>query len=247
MNVKRNDTILSCKFSKQFEELYVHLRSEEKRIYSDEEVAWLPDVEEDHIHKREWTIRQASCKKLTRYLRNKRRPLKILEVGCGNGWLSYHLSQLPHSNVLGIDVNLLELSQGERVFGAISNLRFLHGDLNSSLVELQKFDVIVFAASIQYFKFFHEVIQSALDLLNEKGEIHILDSHFYYETEIEAARQRSREYFHSKGFDCMSDFYFHHSLKELDEFHCSILYDPNSSINKFLKRKNSFHWICIRK
>lgn len=246
MNLERDDKIL-LKSANGFEELYIHLRAEENRMYSDEEVVWLPDIGEDHIHKKEWELRKSSCKKLLRYLRRKRRPLKILEVGCGNGWLSYQLSQMPYANVIGLDINLPELQQAARVFGAIPNLHFVHGDLYSGLAAIEKFDMIIFAASIQYFASFSDVMGTALKRLNEKGEVHILDSHFYAETEIEEAQQRSREYFHSKGFDEMNDFYFHHSLKELDEFNCTIVYNPRSAINRILNNKNPFYWVCIQK
>ena len=89
MNLERNYKTSFNNYLGEFEQLYIKLRNQEKRIYEDEEVAWLPDVSEDNIHKKEWRIRKASCQKLTHYLSSKKRALKILEVGCGNGWLSY--------------------------------------------------------------------------------------------------------------------------------------------------------------
>lgn len=241
MKIQANDKTLS----NEFESIYVDLRIDEKRMYTDEEVLWLPDVSEDHLHRNEWKIRKASCDKFTKYLLNKKKPLKILEVGCGNGWLSYHLSQVPNATVVGLDINLLEVQQAERVFAATSNLNFVHGDL--SALDHQQFDVIVFAASIQYFNSFSNIIRSALEKLNRGGEIHILDSHLYYQTELAQAKKRSREYFYNKGFNKMDDFYFHHTLKDLDEFKFQILHDPNSIINRVLKNGNPFHWICIKK
>lgn len=231
--------------SNEFEQLYIDLRIHEKRMYTDEEVMWLPDVGSDHVHRHEWKIRKTSCRKLTSYLVKKKKALRILEVGCGNGWLSYHLSQIPHSNVVGLDVNLFELQQANRVFAAVPNLHFIYGDLND--LKNDKFDVIVFAASIQYFQSCSNIVQFALSRLDEEAEIHIVDSHFYYETEVEDARHRSRKYFQSKGFGKMGGFYFHHTLKELDEFNFEILYNPNSLINRILKRGNPFHWVCIKK
>lgn len=241
MKIQANDKTLS----NEFESVYVDLRIDEKRMYTDEEVLWLPEVNEDHLHRSEWKIRKASCDKFTKYLLNKKKPLKILEVGCGNGWLSYHLSQVPNTIVVGLDINLLELQQGERVFAATANLKFVHGNLNA--LDQQQFDIIVFAASIQYFNSFSNIIRSALERLNSGGEIHILDSHLYYQTELAQAKKRSREYFYNRGFNKMDDFYFHHTLKDLDEFKFQILHDPNSIINRVLKKGNPFHWICIKK
>lgn len=244
MTVQIDDKHFSCS-SNGFEQLYIDLRIHEKRLYTDDEVMWLPDVSSDDVHSQEWKIRKASCRRLTRYLAAKKKALKILEVGCGNGWLSYHLSQIPGSNVVGLDVNFFELQQASRVFAATPNLRFIYGDLND--VQNDKFDIIVFAASIQYFRSFSDIIQSALTRLNTDAEIHIIDSHFYYQTELEAARQRSRQYFDSKGFDKMDGFYFHHTLKDLDDFNAEILYNPNSLINRILKKRSPFHWVCIKK
>lgn len=244
MTVQIDDKHVSSS-SKEFEQLYIDLRVREKRMYTDEEVMWLPDVSSDHVHRQEWKVRKASCQRLTRYLANKKKPLKILEVGCGNGWLSYHLSQIPHSNVVGLDVNFFELQQASRVFAATPNLCFIYGDLND--VQNDKFDIIVFAASIQYFRSFSDIMKLALIRLDTCGEIHIIDSHFYYQTEVEEARQRSRKYFDSKGFDKMDGFYFHHSLIDLDQFHAEILFNPNSLINRILKKRNPFHWVCIKK
>ena len=148
MNVRHYHRMLSTRSANEFESVYVDLRIAEKRMYSDEEVVWLPEVDEQHIHKKEWDIRKSSCKRLTRYLTNKKRPLKILEVGCGNGWLSYQLSQIPYSDVTGLDINQTEIRQAERVFAGITNLRFIYGELDARSLQLEKFDVVVFAASI---------------------------------------------------------------------------------------------------
>lgn len=245
MKFKNSDKAILRDCSNEFEQLYIDLRCHEDRLYTDEEVAWLPDIANDHVHKKEWEIRKTSCNQLIRYLRRKKRLAKILEVGCGNGWFSYQLSQIPKANVFGLDVNLVELQQAERVFNTIPNLHFIHGDLNS--VSAEKFDIIIFAASIQYFASVSVVIERALYLLNDQGEIHITDSHFYDDKDVEDARVRSYKYFHSKGFDRMDNFYFHHTLKELNGFNYAILRNPASIFNKIFKKKNPFHWICIRK
>ena len=73
MNFKSNDRIPHNHVSNEFEQLYIDLRCCEKRLYTDEEVTWLPDINEDHIHSKEWKIRKSSCEKLIRYLWNKNR------------------------------------------------------------------------------------------------------------------------------------------------------------------------------
>ena len=64
-----------------FEKLYIRLREQEGRIYTDEELANLPDISETHSHYAEWRIRKGSSEKLTAYLQKKNNPLDILEIG----------------------------------------------------------------------------------------------------------------------------------------------------------------------
>ena len=80
MNTLTIDTAIN-----QFEKLYLQLREKEKRIYTDEEVIALPEIAEGHPHYAEWQMRKQSAKRLVTYLQREQRPLKILEVGCGNG------------------------------------------------------------------------------------------------------------------------------------------------------------------
>lgn len=227
---------------KQFEQVYLQLRSKEKRIFPDEEVAWLPDVPEGHIHHKEWAFRRKSTRKLIRYLLAKKRPVKILELGCGNGWLSFQLSQLPEAQVMGVDINCFELEQARRVFGDLPNLRFFHGCLSD--LQDEKFDMIVFAASIQYFADLEAVIREALTRLHSGGEIHLIDSCFYYPNELTEARKRSKDYFISMGSEGMKQFYFHHTLDSLQPFKHSVLFNPRSMLNR-LFAKHPFYWIRI--
>src|SRR5215467_13900511 len=99
-----------------FEKNYIALRTREKRIYSDDELRTLPSVPTNHPHFKEWAIRKKSCDQFIRYLESKKTILSILEVGCGNGWLSYQLSRIPGSKVIAVDINLTELRQAARVF-----------------------------------------------------------------------------------------------------------------------------------
>jgi ubiquinone/menaquinone biosynthesis C-methylase UbiE len=231
---------------KHFEEAYISLRDKEHRIYSDEEVYLLPHVPKNHIHKEEWDVRKASCQRLTAYLQKKKKPLKILEVGCGNGWLSHQLATMERSVVEAVDVNRVELDQAARVFAGVKNLSFISGDIGSVCLNNQRFDVVVFAASVQYFQSFRGIINITLNILNEEGEIHILDSKFYSSTDVANARRRSEQYFQKMGFEMMSKFYFHHSIEELEPFDYQVLYDADSLVNKLFNKNHPFNWICIK-
>jgi len=184
------DHLQSSVAGKNFAKMYTASRQKENRIYSDEQVALLPFTEPSHIHYEEWQVRKRSGSRLMNWLENEDKPLFILEVGCGNGWLSGKLASLKNSFVTGIDINKTELYQARRVFGNKPNLEFAEGDIRTMASEA-KFDVIIFAAAIQYFPSLDQIIGAALSLLNPGGEIHILDSHFYQTDELEKAKQRS--------------------------------------------------------
>jgi ubiquinone/menaquinone biosynthesis C-methylase UbiE len=229
-----------------FEGLYQQVRKKENRFYTDEEVAQLPEIPAEHPYSKEWKIRKRSAQQLARNLMRKKKTLEILEIGCGNGWLSAKLAAISSASVTGIDVNNEEIAQAKRIFKDLKNLRFEYGNILENILEGQQFDMIIFAASIQYFPSFRKIIQQALSLLRLNGEIHIIDSHFYNRNELEVARQRSKEYFERIGFPEMSSHYFHHCTDELKMFDSKILRKPGN-IKKFIFGDNNpFYWVCIQ-
>lgn len=227
-----------------FADMYIDMRYKEKRILSDCKVMFLPEIEEDHIHYKEWQIRKQSAQRLMDYLKEINKPLNILEIGCGNGWLSAKLCFLNGAKVTGIDINEPEIQQAQRVFKS-DNLEFICTAFDASVYQEQKFDIILFAASIQYFKSLKEIIMSALCCLKHNGEIHITDTNFYTPVAAMKAVIRSEAYFASIGFPEMAGYYFHHSFKQLREFNYKVLYNPHRIINKITK-KNPFYWIVIK-
>ena len=230
----------------EFEKVYISLRKKERRIFTDKDVRKLPDISTTHPHFTEWKIRKRSCLQLLKYVKHKRHIYNILEIGCGNGWLSAQLSQATRGDVTGIDINRIEINQAKRVFACKRNLNFIAGDIRTGILADKKFDLIVFAASIQYFKSLKEIINTALQYLTLQGEIHIIDSYFYLPEKVFPARQRTKKYFAEIGFPEMSDYYFHHSNRKLQSFNYKILYNPHSWINKISFRKNPFHWVVIK-
>ena len=230
-----------------FERVYMQLRKKEQRLYTDEEVRHLPQIATTHPYFKEWQIRKRSCDRLIKYLDKKNKPLHILEIGCGNGWLSAQLARNTPGQVLGIDINQEELTQGARVFSDISNLKFVAGNLSSAQPEHRNFDIIVFAASLQYFSSLKETVQSAFQYLQAGGEVHIIDTIFYKKNNVDAARQRTKDYYTALGFPEATDYYYHHRVEDLINFSPKILYDPSSWIHKFGKNKYPFFWVCIKR
>jgi len=229
-----------------FEALYLTVRALEKRIYSDEEVRQLPGIAPTHVHYNEWKIRKRSSEKLVSYLAKKNKPLNILEIGCGNGWLAAKLADISGTQVYAMDVNQTELKQAQRVFAHKKNLQFLGGDFDCRHFIGLKFDVVIFAAAIQYFSPVENVLKKVMNCLADDGEIHLADSNFYTPATVQAAKQRTHNYYAGMGYPKMAANYFHHQLSDLDSINCQILFNPNAITNRLLKI-SPFYWIVINK
>lgn len=231
-------------------ELYLRLREKEGRLYSDDVVARLPLMPDGHRFADEWRARARSASRLTRYLSARPGPLSILELGCGNGWLSNLLSSVGHS-VLGMDQNHHELKQAARVFQAHSRLSFFEADIFSAPFIRACFDVIVLASVLQYFQDAHALVSVLFNYLKPQGEIHILDTPLYLDHELDAAILRSEQYYESLGFPEMAGHYFHHCISDLDALHPKMLYQPRAwtlRLKHWVGQDDSpFPWIMIKK
>ncbi len=227
-----------------FSSLYLKVRGSEKRVLNDNQVQKLPFVPADHPHYKEWLLRQKSAKRFIDHLKKKKKPLQILDIGCGNGWFTNQMAATSENHsVVGLDINSLELEQAARIFKG-GNLHFVYGDIFSlkSLFSHQ-FDIITINATIQYFRNFGKLISLLKLSLKPRGELHIMDSPFYRDHEIDAAKNRTIQYYTNLGFPQMAEHYFHHSMAEIKEF--EIRYRPGRSLlQRFVGRKDSpFMWL----
>lgn len=229
-----------------FDQLLLSLWQREGRIYTDEELATLPFIYESHPHYNEWVMRKHSQKALVSYIKNKKIFSNILEVGCGNGWLTSCIAKATDAQVTGIDVNAHGLQQAERVFKNIPNLQFMNDMLQGEDLKDEKYDMIIFAASIQFFESLKHIIKIAVEHLTLQGEVHIIDSPFYLPQQIASASQTARAYYNRIGLPEMDHYHHYHTLNDLANFQYKILHHPNSWKNKLSIKKNPFYWICIK-
>jgi ubiquinone/menaquinone biosynthesis C-methylase UbiE len=228
-----------------FEKIYIRVRSLESRIYTDEELVALPDIAPAHPRFREWEWRKESTGRLIRYFSRKKTNPEILEIGCGNGWLTHQLAEIPGTRVTGVDINFTELQQAARVFSNDPNLRFIHGDIRSGILEDRRFDFILFSATLEHFPSAKKILHQCLSYLNRGGEIHLIDTSFCKSAEVKMEEQRTLAYYSSFGFPEMADYYFHPTYEDLRSFRYSILYNPKDFRHRFLKRKNQHPWVRI--
>jgi len=230
-------------------DLYIRVRQKEGRIYPDEIVSRLPDFPDDHPLTQEWLARADSSRRLLTRLGNLPRPLHVLDLGCGNGWLARLIAGLPGTRVWGVDRPGPELLQAARLSTA-PNAAFFTADIARAPLPRESCDAIVLASVIQYFPDLAALLRQLRTLLRPGGEIHILDSPLYAAAELDAARQRTAAYYSGLGFPEMAASYFHHTASALAEFRPEYLYRPRAvtaRISRQLGRVTSpFPWIRIR-
>jgi ubiquinone/menaquinone biosynthesis C-methylase UbiE len=230
-------------------DLYLLVRKKEGRLYPDEIAACLPDIPRSHPLWKEWQARADSARRLIRYLSRRSSPLNILDLGCGNGWLTHKLLEIPGAWVCGLDRADYELKQAARLFSE-PHLAFLSADILHPPFARQTFDIIILASVIQYFPDLPALMRLLQALLRPGGEIHVLDSPLYQEDQLPAARLRTRAYYAALGLPQMAEYYHHHPTTALAEFSPRWLYHPSSlraRVARLLgKRLSPFPWIVLR-
>lgn len=230
-------------------DLYYRVRQKEGRIYPDEIVSRLPDFPVDHSLRQEWLARRHSAHRLVDYLRALDRPLRVLDVGCGNGWLSHLLTGIHGAQVWAFDRIGPELRQAARLFSAQS-AQYLVTEISAPAFSPSTFDVIVLASVIQYFPDLPLLITELRGLLRSGGEIHLLDSPLYAAADVEAARRRTLGYYTELGFPEMAALYHHHTTASLDPFSPDYLYRPGGIRNRLSRQAGSspspFPWVRLR-
>ncbi len=248
--VLRDGVYILTEINNEFESIYLKVRENEKRIYSDDELINLPFPSNNIPHKKEWNIRAKSYNRFKEYLRQKKDNLNILDLGCGNGWFSGQLSKSLNHYFYCVDVNLTELTQGGRVFNS-NQIKFIYADLFTADIPKTFFDVVIINAVVQYFPDFKKLFNHIFTLLRPNGEIHIIDSPVYKSAEAGNARQRTMDYYSLMDNEEMAKHYHHHTWDKLSSYSYKILYDPRSFVKRLKRilsiKDSPFPWIRIKK
>lgn len=230
------------KFS-EFEKNYLDVRQKEKRVLSISEIKKLPFVNKSSGDYNLWRTPRHNIFRFLSWIDKKENPLKILDVGCGNGFFTAMMQKRGHK-LTGLDVNLPELRQAAEAFGN-HEINWLYADVMTDDLPENNFDLITFCCSFHYFPDPKALLNRCKHLLTPKGEIHIIDSPFYSEDAKQAAKQRSLDYFKSIGSENMHKFYLHNSFDVLIEFEIELKYKPNKFRTR-LFHDSPFPWILIK-
>jgi SAM-dependent methyltransferase len=172
---------------RRFIEAYGQHRTEEGyEGLSDAELLALPYLQTGALAAI-WQIRARTFRRFEREIVNPRadalnRRLTVLDVGAGNGWLSYRLSLLGHS-CTALD---LRASGGDSLRTAARYANHLPtmfgrsaGDFSSLPFADRQFDIVAFNASLHYALDLATVLSEGQRVLHPNGRIAILDSPFY--------------------------------------------------------------------
>jgi SAM-dependent methyltransferase len=115
-------------------------------------------------------------------------PLRIVDLGAGNGWLSYRLSQRGHA-VTAIDV-LDDSLDGLR---AIPELHPVLAEFDHLPLSDASVDLAVFNASLHYSTDYCQTLRETLRVLCKGGTLVVLDSPMYSDPSSGARMVQERE------------------------------------------------------
>ena len=191
----------------QFRHDYAAHRAREGRAHSGAELASLPYLGSGPLA-REWAVRARSFEALVARLvapMARGRALDVLDLGAGNGWLSYRLALRGH-RCTAVDVR----DDGVDGLGAAQELRRIvrFETLVASFDRLPlpdaSADIAVFNASLHYAEVLAATLAEARRCVRSGGRLAILDSPFYrHDADGEAMVRDKRARRELAALDCI--------------------------------------------
>jgi len=182
----------------QFVREYETIRRHEGRNHrTSEHYEALPFKDLSGRYAADWRIRAVSFKALVSRIMKPlearlRRPLVILDLGAGNGWLSNRLAQRGH-HLAAIDL-LINTADG---LGACMHYRShftpIQAEYNCLPIAAHQVDLVIFNGSLHYSTNFERTLAEALRVLRPEGQLIVLDSPLYHHAESGHAMVRERE------------------------------------------------------
>ncbi len=237
----------------EFDGLYYDFRKFDGRIYSDEQLSVLPNYNGPNKKLvKEWKGRKHAADMMIDHIKKKfTGKTNILDLGCGVGWLTNQLSELPDSSVYAVDIVQEELVQAAKVFDK-PNVQFIYGNIYRGILPENSFNVVVLSGCIEFFPNLKTLFENAFKVLKKGGEVHIINSPIYKPEQVEKQEEKMNKFFEDSGFALMKRHYFYHTDKELEEYKAELKYNPDTFggklSRKFLSSADSPHsWYVLRK
>ena len=234
-----------------FQEIYLKARRLEGKLYHDDVVRKMPNLNRDHPYYEECRARKDSLDEMNACLTAYEPPIRILEVGCGNGWMANALTQNHNIQMVSLELHEMDAQQDERVYGNKANLRYR--SLNSFLdnPDAEPFDIILFSGSFQYFGDAAVTLSQWMQYLKPTGEIHIKDTLVHDSaTKAQELTKNKGQYFRSIGVEPMANYFTNYSWDDFKGF--NYVNHRRSwivQVRKTLTRQTSlnFPWIIVKK
>jgi SAM-dependent methyltransferase len=173
----------------------------------------LPYVAPSDIHAWQWSIRAQTYRyferKILPFLNSRSlQPLTILDLGAGNGWLSYRLATLGHRPV-AVDL------QTNAFDGLAAAVHYRHAlpmvfprfqaELDRLPFADHQFDCAIFNASFHYSENYDRTLSEAIRCLRRRGTVIIADTPFYKSDESGQRMLAERRVSFQKRFGFASD------------------------------------------
>ncbi len=197
-------------FFEQFIEDYEKIRRQEKRGSKNPNYYQrLPNADTTGIHSDAWRIRAAGYHALVKHVvqarhRCKGEPLKVLDLGAGNAWLSNQLSSQGH-RVAAVDLQTNSYDGlGARVYYEYE-FDCVQAEFQHLPFKTGQFDLVIFNASFHYAISYEDVLEEAKRVLCRRGRIVIMDSPLYENPESGIKMVEERKAYFKKNFGFASD------------------------------------------
>lgn len=159
--------------------------------------------------KHDWHIRAKSYQMfLNQVLRpleeEYRHPLKVLDLGSGNGWLAYRLAQRGH-HVAAVDLQI------DRLDGLGAHVHYdahfvpVQAEFDRLPFVKNEVDLIVFNAALHYATDYESTLRESLRVLKREGCLVILDSPVYQDVNSGIQMVQERETFFKQTYGFASN------------------------------------------
>jgi SAM-dependent methyltransferase len=145
----------------------------------------------------DWQVRARGFQTLLHKLvepleRHNHAPLKVADLGAGNGWLSYRLAQRGH-HLAAVDVLINPLDGLGAWVQYDAPFIPVQADFDHLPFQGAQFDLVIFNASLHYSTRYETTLCEAWRLIKPGGVLAILDSPIYHQADSGEQMVRERE------------------------------------------------------